>query len=46
MNWGKTLALVNMACSLLACIGYLCVQDYRRATYWGSAAVLTASVTF
>lgn len=46
MNSGKLLAMVNIFISLLACLGYALAGDYRRAIYWGSAAVLTSSVTF
>lgn len=46
MNYGKILAIVNIGIAVLACIGYLIASDYRRALYWGSAAVLTSSVTF
>lgn len=46
MNYGKALAIVSIVVSVLACIGYLIVKDYRRAIYWASAATLTSSVTF
>ena len=45
-NIGKILAMVNIVIACGACLGYACVGDTRRALYWGSAAVLTASVTF
>jgi hypothetical protein len=31
---------------LLASLVYLCDADYRRATYWFAAAVLTTTVTY
>ena len=42
---GKVFAIVQMGCAILACLGYLVAGDYRRSIYWGSAAVLTGSVT-
>lgn len=44
-NPGYLLALGNMTLSALACLGYLWAGDYRHAMYWGSAFVLTGSVT-
>lgn len=44
-NPGFYLALGNMTLSALACLGYLWTGDYRHALYWGSAFVLTGSVT-
>jgi hypothetical protein len=46
MNWGRFLSCVSIVISISACVGYLFAKDYRRAIYWGSAATLTASVTF
>lgn len=43
---GKYLAIANMCLAIGACIGYLWVQNYRQAIYWGAASILTASVTF
>jgi hypothetical protein len=45
MNVGKLLAIANMSLAALACLGYLTAGDFRKAIYWGAAAVLTASVT-
>lgn len=46
MNVGKVLAIVSIVVSVCACVGYALSGDVRRAVYWGSAAMLTASVTF
>lgn len=43
---GKGLAVCNIILSVGACLGYLSVRDWRHAIYWGSAALLTSSVTF
>lgn len=43
---GKAFAIVNIILSLGACLGYLAAKDWRHAIYWGSAAILTGSVTF
>ncbi len=43
---GYYLAVANIILSVGACIGYLVQGDYRYAIYWGSAALLTSSVTF
>lgn len=46
MNPGKALAVCNIIIAVGACLGYAWIGDVRRAIYWGSAALLTASVTF
>lgn len=45
MNWGKTMAIAMMALSIASAIGYAAAGDYRRATYWTAASILTATVT-
>jgi hypothetical protein len=32
--------------SVLSCIGYAIVHDWRHAIYWAASAALIASVTF
>ena len=46
MNWGRTLAIVQIVVCIAAAIGYAFAGDWRRVIYWVSAAVLTSSVTF
>lgn len=45
MNWGKIFAISQLLLCVAACIGYLCSKDWRRALYWGAAAVIGGSVT-
>ena len=46
MKLEQFLPFASMALSVCAALVYLYQGDYRRAIYWGAAAVLTASVTF
>lgn len=46
MNWGKTLAEVNIVLNSGVAIGYVFAGDMRRALYWLFAAAITATVTF
>ena len=42
----KLFPTVMIIISLASCVVYLCHGDYRRATYWLAAAVLTTTVTY
>lgn len=46
MTLEKILPTVNIALAIGACVCYAWIGDYRRAVYWGAAAMLTASITF
>ena len=42
----RILPTIQICLSVGSCIAYLIAGDYRKAIYWGAAAVLTASVTY
>lgn len=42
-NW---FPVVQIVLSILAAIAYSCARDWGRAAYWGSASILTTSITF
>ena len=46
MQIERLLPTVQILLSVGSCIAYLFAGEYRKAVYWGAAAVLTASVTY
>jgi hypothetical protein len=46
VNYAKLFACAMIALQVGACIAYAAQKDYRRATYWFGAIVVTAAVTF
>lgn len=46
VNWGKILAITGILLNVGSAIGYCLVKDYRRATYYAAAAILTTTVVF
>lgn len=46
INWGKILAITGILLNIGSAIGYCLVKDYRRATYYTAAAILTTTVVF
>lgn len=45
LNWGKSFAFAQLLLCIAASIGYLFAKDWRRAIYWGAAAVISGSIT-
>lgn len=45
MSWVVLLPVTTGSINLAACIGYMCVGDWKRSLYWLCACIMTAMVT-